>query len=288
MSLSFDVAGLTSPLYGLAENSTDLSYSIVLQSYNASTALVAPEHAFDYVQPELKISNSSVDLAFTDGSSGAVTLSTVTMSFKMNFDLSVSDEVTLFLPGILQTGASASVTITSSPSIFAVSAVWTDGGSQHGYNSSLLLVVTAPLTAGDRVTVSIDASTESLYVSAEGVSDGTSAEIVASHSPSDIAGTVPMQCVGICSASLTPRIKKAGYVTEYLIEVKVGTLPLSVGDQFSFALDGFSASSEARAESMILTASQNVADEATRRSLAAVANIWMSTRPAGSPRGTSA
>jgi hypothetical protein len=245
MRLSFDVIGLASPIYGLAENSTDVSYFIVLESYNASTALVVPSHGFEYVEEKLKISNTSVELAFTDGTSGSVDLTSITVSFQMNFDLGVGDEVTLVLPGIIQSGTPASVTVASSPTTFAASAVWTDGGSQHGYNSSLLLVVSSPLSAGDFVTVSVDASTASLYIGIEGISNTNKLTIVASHSPSHIIGTFIMPCVGICSASLTPRTRKAGYAPEYVIEIKIGSLPLTIGDQFSFALDSFSAASEA-------------------------------------------
>eukprot|EP01032_Pedospumella_encystans_P013718 gene13718-15774_t len=235
--VQIDINNVVLPASGVASNSNVSGISYVI-GVGATSAYKTIPRALTKVYPVYRVTNASVDFQFD-----ALThynLSQVDIQFSTNADLSTGDILFVELPGLSHAmyplAEDTVVPISLLSSTLSSSAFWQQN------TSSLRLNVQGDVSAGAHA-VSIDAVQSSLIALRTGIADMSYGNIelrLLSTLDQEIFGApVLLPCVGVCRVDVTPNVRKAGFPTEYRVNISLGVHAFTEQDVLALSLTGF-------------------------------------------------
>eukprot|EP01038_Epipyxis_sp_PR26KG_P005103 gene5103-7113_t len=237
-SISFQIYDFKLPQYGISSNvslskpkyalgSTHLADKFFEQTYLTSF------RNFDVVEEIAVIFNFSASIVFN--TSVSLEVSTISLSFETSALIRSSDFIRVYLPYLESAGSG--IQLIYSCSLYNTTANWAD-------SSYIEIKSSIDFQYGSPIIIQIDTVRSGLAMRKSGIPlKDAKVELYIVDSLSNIIASdeALVPCVGICSATISSKVSKAGYPTSFTINTNFGSLtPFHHGDQLSFYLIGFS------------------------------------------------
>ena len=240
--VSFDIRFLT--YLGIGSNWNILIYGIripyqgVSNMYPSFEASYAVSVAANIFSPFQRLIQPMVDAIYnitvTFISNSSRLLSSIRITFDVNFPVSVGDTITCFIPGLTSNQSFELI-----PDYLSLNAsiIWTT-------NSSHLHILLLNSSYATSFTFQVYASNgyQELGIPARGFLGTTPGSCIFHRSAllKDIVASFFIPCYGICSAVCTVSIPKAGFPSGYTFTIIFGSRKFTSGDVLTLYLEGFS------------------------------------------------